>query len=166
MMDLEEAYPGWGTGKAEEFISYDEYTYKDESRDAYTGFIYDDQVSKIQKDEDVTKYFINWDRDWVRMSMPPCIGVSFTAKNFETLKSILKEKYNVTIKLENFRRNIIRKLRSYEHALDRITKSGLKVEFTPEIYEKFKEKDDPTPLEDLVEYKSPLLEKLKNMSKK
>ena len=163
MMDLEEAYPGWGTGKAEDFISYVTYTYKDDSKNIHSGFLYNDAVFKIQKDEDVTKYLTNWDKDWVRMSMPPCIAIAFQRENFEALKSILKEKYNVTIKLENFSCKRIQKMKSYEYMLDQITKSGLKVEFSPEIYEKFKEKDDPTPLEELVEYKSPLLERYKAM---
>jgi hypothetical protein len=38
-MNLEEAYPGWG---AEDFISYD--TYKDDSKNIHSGFLYNDAV--------------------------------------------------------------------------------------------------------------------------
>jgi hypothetical protein len=154
MMDLEEAYPGWGTGKAEEFISFDEYTFKDENRRRYSGFLYDTQVSKIQKDDEVTRYFDGWDRDWVRASSPPCIAVSFTLRNFESIKRVLKEKYNVTFSLDlRFSEILVKKMKSYDHMLERIKQSGLKVEFSPEIYEELRKEysTDEVPLEDLAE---------------
>ena len=59
-------------------------------------WLYHKDISKIQKDPEVTKYFLTYDKDFVRCSMPPCIAVTYRDTDMEALRQILSRKYGIS----------------------------------------------------------------------
>lgn len=128
---------------------------------SYTQFIRNTNVGKIQKDEDVTKFLIYYDKDYVRKSYPPCIEICYFESDYESLKKVLKEKYNV--KLIKPQADQLYENKSYEEIyelvykyniwLDKCNKSGIcnfisviEIPFTKEYYNnhfKNKQYDNP-----------------------
>ncbi len=59
-------------------------------------WLYHMDISKIQRDPEVTKYFLTYDKDYVRQSMPPCIAVTYRDTDMEALRQILSRKYSIS----------------------------------------------------------------------
>lgn len=76
---------------------HDVYMNKNSGDDTYSQFIYHVNIKDVQKDHDVTQYLTNWDKDFVRHSMPPCIAINYSESNYEALKKVLKKKYDINL---------------------------------------------------------------------
>ncbi len=97
----------------------DIYKNKDPTKDTYSQFIYNINIKQVQEDNDVTQYLINWDKDFVRDSMPPCIAICYSETNYEELKDVLKRKYNIKLSKPREPNNVI-KIKPYENILSQI----------------------------------------------
>lgn len=148
---------------------YDIYMHKDPNQYTYSQCIYHMDIDKVQKDEDVTQYLINWDKNFVRQSYPPCIAISYYETNYEPLKKILKNKYD--IKLNKPQPNDIRKIKPYEEFVSQILERNNKIKqfeelgifefvtlneipFTMDLYNTIKKQynHSDVPFEDLNKY--------------
>ncbi len=130
---------------------------KDKNKYMYFDYIYSCDIAKVQKDTEVTQYFVNWDKDFIRLSFPPCIAIVYTEENYEPLKNILKEKYNISITKIKPTKTTVRTIKSYEdicaniaehyNVLDEGFRRNIyelvtlkEIPFTRDLYEKLKEK--------------------------
>lgn len=68
------------------------------NNDIVENFIYaeDDVLSKLRNNENLTKYFDYYDKNFVRESMPPCILVRYESKNKQYIEDLLVE-YNIPL---------------------------------------------------------------------
>ncbi len=150
--------------------SCDIYKNKDPTKDTYSQFIYDINIAQVQKDNDVTQYLINWDKKFVRDSMPPCIAICYSETNYEELKDVLKRKYNIKLSKPREPHNVI-KIKPFENILSQIRERNDNIKkyedmgifefvalsempFTIDLYNKLKKQcgDSDIPYEDLIEY--------------
>jgi hypothetical protein len=59
------------------------------------GFLRSEKVSAVQRDPEMAKYCVDWDRDWVRASYPPCISVVIHKDKIEPFNEWLRTKYSI-----------------------------------------------------------------------
>jgi len=130
------------------FFDYYQYQYRDPGEYIHSRFIYNTDVGIVQKDTEVTKYLEDWDKQFVRESMPPCIAIVYKGKNFESLKNVLKTKYNIT--LEKCTPEVIkhRKMKKYEEIISQIVKYNEKLQNGSPIFEFITTREIPFTLED------------------
>lgn len=92
----------------------------------YSCFIYSCEIESVKNDKEITDLLINYDKNIVRQSYPPCIGICYEETNYEKLKNILISKYNIEIKLPNKADSIYGK-KTYDEILHIINKHNQKM---------------------------------------
>ena len=80
--------------------------------------------------------------------MPPCIAIVYKEKNYSSLKSILKTKYNITLKKGTPEVITHKKLRKYEEIITQIVKYNEKLQNGSPVFEFITTKEIPFTLED------------------
>jgi hypothetical protein len=70
---------------------------KNDENKTHSCFIYHNNIADVQKDSDITQYLLNYDKNFVRESMPPCIHIIYTNDNYLKLKEVLKTKYSIEL---------------------------------------------------------------------
>jgi hypothetical protein len=97
---------------------------QNELNNTYTCFIYHENIEDVRKDQDVTKYLLDYDKDIVGLSYPPCIAITYTNNNYLNLKEILDTKYSIKLhkKEPNLQRRCTTKEEQEEEIITNINK--------------------------------------------
>ncbi len=92
----------------------------------YSQFIYGMDVKKVQKDSNVTDLLVNYDKDFTRDSMPPCIAICYEEQNFDKLQKILNTKYNIKLYKPD-KPDTVFETKTYEEIVNDITNHNSKI---------------------------------------